>query len=327
MPTLSLDDLVLHDVNKHDIWDRRESAVANADVWKSACEEYRQSSHFQAGIPLKFHQIWIGTRQPPCVWLDTWRVDFMNAFKTTSTSDHVWEYNLWGNDKVRHMPMLNRDLFDAETAFQCQADILRLEVLYEYGGVYVDADIVSTVRDLRPALTEANETGFLITYEPDTKDKPYSVLGNSLIACTPKHPLILMLMAYIKQVYVYKRAHYSVEWVTGPLTYTKVLIHTNMPVTIPPSKQFYPAFHYVPNPSAIDVTTLDSFCFQFGYVFLPCYFASQILSHMPFSNLFFFFSYCSPTDTLALACPDGLKKITNVGKLINVLIIPKCNIL
>ncbi|CDF33947.1 unnamed protein product [Chondrus crispus] len=176
-----------------------------------------------------------------------------------------WQYKLWDNDAVKGLDMLNRALFDAESAPQCQADILRLEVLYEHGGVYVDADIVSTQRDLRPALEAARDTGFMITYEPDTKDKPYSILGNSLIACTPRHPLILMLMSYIKQVYPHKRNHYGVEWVTGPLTYTKVLINPDMPVTVPPSKDFYPAFHYVPNPSAIDLTSFDSYCFQFGY--------------------------------------------------------------
>lgn len=265
-----IDDLLLVDVNIHDIWDQRESAVGNAQLWKDACTSYKSSSHFSGGIPLKMHQIWIGSRQPPCVWLDTWRVEFMSKFKEAPSGEDKtvsmpeWQYILWDNESVQDMPMMNRDLFDAETAPQCQADILRLEVLYKYGGVYVDADIVSTIKDLRPALKDAEKTGFLITYEPDTKDKPYSILGNSIIACTPRHPLILMLMSYIKQIYAFKRAHYGVEWVTGPLTYTKVLVHTGMPITVPPSKDFYPAFHYVPNPSAIDVTKFDSYCFQFG---------------------------------------------------------------
>lgn len=262
-----LDGLYLVDVNQHDIWDKQESAVGNADVWRTACESYKNTSDFKGGIPLKMHQIWIGTRQPPCVWLDTWRVDFMSKYGSSDSqlkSSNSWTYHLWDNESVRNMSMINRQLFDAESAPQCQADILRLELLYKYGGVYIDADIVSTVRDLRPVIKSAQDTGFMITYEPDTKDKPYSVLGNSIIACTPKHPLILMLMSYIKQIYPFKRHNHGVEWVTGPLTYTKVLVHPNMPITIPPSSDFYPAFHYVPNPSAIDLTSLDSYCFQFG---------------------------------------------------------------
>lgn len=264
-PPLTINDVSLDDVNKYDIWDKRESAVANPQAWRRACTAYKASApEFAAGIPHTLHQIWIGSREPPCVWLDTWRIDFMQAF-AEKLAQPTWEYRLWDNDSVAHIRMQNQHIFDCEEAPQCQADILRLEVLYQYGGVYVDADIVSTVRDLRPALDAARETGFLITYEPDTKDKPYSILGNSIIACTPKHPLILMLMSYIKHIYPLKRAHYGVEWVTGPLTYTKVLVHTDMPVYIPPSKHFYPAFHYIPNPSAIDVSQFDSYCFQFGY--------------------------------------------------------------
>lgn len=281
-PEPTVDDIVLKQINKYDIWDQRECAIDddNRDFWIRACETYKSTADFTNGIPLLIHQIWIGTRQPPCVWLDTWRVDFMSAFSQNQyypsdsdpdsidddTDDNAaWYYRFWDNHAVKDMFMLNRSIFDAESAPQCQADILRLELLYEYGGVYIDADVVSTVRDLRPVLKQAADTGFVITYEPDTNEKPYSVLGNSVIAATPRHPLVLLLIAYIAKTYPLKRDHYGVEWVTGPLAYTKALMHTNMPITIPPSKDFYPAFHYVPNPAAIDLTAFDSYCFQFGY--------------------------------------------------------------
>lgn len=40
--------------------------------------------------------------------------------------------------------MINRDLYDGERMWQCKADILRLEILYKLGGVYIDADMVQT---------------------------------------------------------------------------------------------------------------------------------------------------------------------------------------
>jgi len=33
---------------------------------------------------------------------------------------------------------------------------------------------------------------FVIAYELDTQDKPYSVLGNSWVAGTPRHPLVVL---------------------------------------------------------------------------------------------------------------------------------------
>ncbi len=40
------------------------------------------------------------------------------------------------------LSMVNRDLYDQERMFQCKADILRLEILWHEGGIYVDADMV-----------------------------------------------------------------------------------------------------------------------------------------------------------------------------------------
>jgi hypothetical protein len=110
------------------------------------------------------------------------------------------------------------------------------------------------------------DTGFFCGYEPDTKDKPYSVIGNSFIACTPKHPLVDMLIKYIKAVYPHKRPYHGVEWVTGPLAFTKCISHTKMPWFVPPQIWFYPAFHYIPNPDAINLRDFPhSYAFQFGY--------------------------------------------------------------
>jgi len=92
------------------------------------------------------------------------------------------------------------------------------------------------------------------------------VIGNSFLAATPQHPLVDMLIKYIKGIYDHKRPYHGVEWVTGPLAYTKCISHTEMPWTVPPQVWFYPKFHYVPNPDAINMNDFpDSYAFQFGY--------------------------------------------------------------
>uniref|UniRef100_A0A7S1EIP6 Alpha 1,4-glycosyltransferase domain-containing protein n=3 Tax=Hemiselmis andersenii TaxID=464988 RepID=A0A7S1EIP6_HEMAN len=150
--------------------------------------------------------------------------------------------------------------------YQCKADILRLEILWREGGVYIDADMVWLHKDLQDVLDLCKDTGFFCGFEPDTKDKPYSVIGNSFLAATPKHPLVDMLIKYIRAIYPHKRPYHGVEWVTGPLAYTKCISHTKMPWTIPPQIWFYPKFHYVPNPDAINLADFpDSYAFQFGY--------------------------------------------------------------
>mmetsp|Transcript_8217 Transcript_8217/g.14059 ORF Transcript_8217/g.14059 Transcript_8217/m.14059 type:complete len:755 (+) Transcript_8217:168-2432(+) len=251
-------DVKLTAISRFNNWDSRECAVeqANADQWKAETKAYVQTC---GPIPKVIHQIWIGPKEPPCVWLDSWRGGYLKDYPE-------WGYQLWTDEEVAGMKMLNRNFYDQEKMYQCKADLLRLEILYEHGGVYIDADMVSLKKNLAPIIESGKDTGFIIAYEPDTKDKPYSVIGNSLIACTPRHPIIKMLMLYIRSVYPHKRPYHGVEWVTGPLAYTKCIAHTNMPMTVPPVHYFYPKFHYVPNPSAINLSSFpNSFCFQFGY--------------------------------------------------------------
>jgi hypothetical protein len=38
-----------------------------------------------------------------------------------------------------------------------------------------------------------------------------------------------MLIKYIKAIYPHKRPYHGVEWVTGPLAFTKCISHTQMP--------------------------------------------------------------------------------------------------
>eukprot|EP00439_Symbiodinium_sp_Y106_P073324 s258_g13.t2 len=169
--------------------------------------------------------------------------------------------------QVAKLPMINDQIYHQEKMWQCKADILRLEFLWHHGGLYVDADMISVEqKSLDRILELGKETGWVIAYEPDTKDKPYSILGNSVIACTPHHPLTLMLILFLKQTYHQKRNHIEVFAVTGPVMYTKCLVDSGMPISLAPQEWLYPAFHFVPNPDAINFSAFPKcLMFQFGY--------------------------------------------------------------
>eukprot|EP00913_Durusdinium_trenchii_P032700 g30609.t1 len=226
-------------------WDRRECAVQNKDAWKEVCAKY------QKDLPMP---------EPPCLWIDTFRVEYLAA-------NPGWGFHLWSDEEVAQLPMINQEIYTKEKMWQCKADILRLEFLWHHGGLYVDADMISVEqKSLDKILELGKETGWVIAYEPDTKDKPYSILGNSVIACTPHHPLTLMLILYLKQTFDHKRHHIDVFAVTGPVMYTKCLVDSGMPISLAPQEWLYPAFHYVPNPDAINFAAFPKcLMFQFGY--------------------------------------------------------------
>ncbi|CAE8666188.1 unnamed protein product, partial [Polarella glacialis] len=247
-------------IGSYNHWDRRECAVGNPEEWRARCAKYMKDISGSADIPKVIHQIWVGPKEPPCLWIDTFRIDYLEA-------NPDWKFELWSDDQVATLPMFNEKIYTEEKLWQCKADVLRLEFLWHHGGVYVDADMISVGnKSLNSIIELGKETGFVIAYEPDTKDKPYSILGNSVIACTPHHPLILMLILFLKQTYHQKRHVVDVFAVTGPVMYTKCLVDCNMPISIADQQLLYPAFHFVPNPDAIDFSRFpDCLMFQFGY--------------------------------------------------------------
>ena len=68
-----------------------------------------------------------------------------------------------------------------------------MQVLWREGGVYIDADMVWLHKDLQDVLDASKDTGFFCGYEPDTKDKPYSVIGTHTHTHTHTHRLLLQL--------------------------------------------------------------------------------------------------------------------------------------
>jgi len=84
-------------------------------------------------IPKIIHQLWIGDKPRPSKLMDTWR-----------DKNPDFEYICWNEEEMQKRKFI----------FKCQkkineieeingkADIMRWEILYEYGGVFIDADSI-----------------------------------------------------------------------------------------------------------------------------------------------------------------------------------------
>jgi mannosyltransferase OCH1-like enzyme len=85
-------------------------------------------------IPKIIHQIWIGdpTKKP---------INYMNTWIKQHPS---WDYMMWSEKEIDKLNLVNRDKYDYYyklKKYHGCADIVRIEVLYKYGGIYVDAEI------------------------------------------------------------------------------------------------------------------------------------------------------------------------------------------
>ena len=91
------------------------------------------------------HIIWIGDALFPQFCKDSY--EYHNP---------DWAVNVWTDD---NMPKLyNQEIYDKVTHPAYKADIARLEILYEYGGLYVDADTVC-LKPLKLPRTPFTSTG------------------------------------------------------------------------------------------------------------------------------------------------------------------------
>lgn len=177
-------------------------------------------------IPKIIHQFWTGEPMPAAYrrFIEGWR-----------QLHPEWELILWGEE--RPIPKLkNQDLYDRAAEIvdrhiiPLQSDILRYELLYKFGGVWVDTDIepLRAVDELLAGL-EAFATWEL-------QDE---VAANGFMGCTKGHPLAKALVDGIEEA-VAKRRSKEASVITGPHYLTSKLTPD---VVMLPQKYFFPYKH------------------------------------------------------------------------------------
>ncbi len=165
-------------------------------------------------IPPIIHQVWLGSPPPEKYreWMTTW----MNW--------HGWAYRLWTDDDVKCMELYNQDLYDHADNYGEKSDILRFEILYEYGGMYVDVDFEC----INPAIFDELHCSwdFYIGFEPLEHGllNGYDMFKfcNAIIGAAPGHPIMLKLIEDLRSNYIACKGLWTVEK-TGPAYVTRTI--------------------------------------------------------------------------------------------------------
>jgi len=155
-------------------------------------------------IPKIIHQIWIGPKEPPTIPMDTWKDKHPN-----------FEYIRWNEEEFikRDMKFECQNRIDSMEQWCGKADIIRLELLYKYGGVFLDADslCIEPIDDLM-------DNNFLI-YENEKVRK--GLIANGIMGFTPKHPFIRKCINFIINNEVSQAKTGLLPWqITGPVLIT-----------------------------------------------------------------------------------------------------------
>jgi len=87
---------------------------------------------YDSKIPKIFHQIWLGNTKLPR--------DLKKLSESWLQYNPDFQYVLWTDSDVAKLPLINREIFTSLANLGARSDILRYEILYSYGGIYIDTD-------------------------------------------------------------------------------------------------------------------------------------------------------------------------------------------
>lgn len=212
-------------------------------------------SHDEMMIPPIFHSIWLGKKFP---------TEYEYFYESWRTHHPEWLFIFWTDNPVnydkgevvvhsfeeldyvmqsgstqftvvdtRELVFDNRVFFDETDSYGERSDILKWEVVYRYGGVYIDSDF--------ECLAPLDELHY--RYEFYTGIQPLDTnmvqLGAALYGATPQHPILEHCVETIKD----DRHNPQVVIKTGPIHFTRSFIAVAPGcehVVALPASYFYP---------------------------------------------------------------------------------------
>ena len=135
-------------------------------------------------IPKLIHAIWLGPFTEPVEWLKTWE-PFCATYK--------WKFKLWRDSDIRDLKLINEKEYNESVSYQQKSDIARYEIVYRFGGVYIDCDMIWLGNDLEKFLPL--KSGMFIGVNESPSPSLNKTIRSPFIAngffIAPKHHSIL----------------------------------------------------------------------------------------------------------------------------------------
>jgi len=167
-------------------------------------------------IPRILHRVWVGPDPLP--------EDFARNGETWRRHHPEWEMRLWTEDELPG-DLVRPEAYERLRKPTERSDIIRLEILFRFGGVYVDTDFEC----LRPIDPLIEGVDFF------TCDLKPGRVNNAVIGSVRGHPLLERALRELRP-----RTEYGYDkHGTGPF-FLEALVRDQPGVTIHPPHFFYP---------------------------------------------------------------------------------------
>ena len=133
-------------------------------------------------IPKIIHQLWIGNKPSPIKLMDTWK-----------EKNPDFEYIFWNEKEFenREMVFKCKEKIDEIEEINGKADIIRWEILYKYGGIFIDADSIC----IEPFDEEIISKKCFAGWEQEKLRK--GLIATGTMGFPPKHPLVKHAIKWI----------------------------------------------------------------------------------------------------------------------------------
>jgi inositol phosphorylceramide mannosyltransferase catalytic subunit len=159
-------------------------------------------------IPKILHQIWLGSPFP----------EKYKAFRDSWIRAHPdWQYKLWTEAEIEALGLFNKDLYDAAANYGAKSDIAKYEIIYRFGGVYIDTDY-----ECIQALDLIHKTyDFYIGIQP--LDTEHVQIGLGLFGARPGHKILGTVIQQLRaNTTPADIANKQIVLSTGPLFFTPI---------------------------------------------------------------------------------------------------------
>ncbi|EOU2463884.1 glycosyltransferase family 32 protein [Vibrio navarrensis] len=167
-------------------------------------------------IPKVIHYIWFGRNQLPIVVLRC-----IESWKKYAPD---FEIKVWNEDNIpRDIPFVEEMLKEKKWAFA--SDYMRLHLIYNFGGIYLDTDI-ELVKNIEPLLANNCFLGY------ESKGRPTT----GIFGAVKGHPLILTCIKIMENRYTEKLPYF----IAPEVATEAVKINPTSDFFIYPEDCFYP---------------------------------------------------------------------------------------
>ena len=172
-------------------------------------------------VPERLHFIWIGSQIP---------LKYIKNIESFRTQNKQYEIYVWVDrnsslqmlqnqsfhvQKIQTSLLINREIYEQETNYGAKSDILRYELVFQYGGIYFDIDSVA----LKPL--DGNFRKAFVIFSPGYKN-----LSNAVFGFAKKSSFLHFVLKSLPSHYKAFRK----EWVpsrTGPAYFTSCFLKYN----------------------------------------------------------------------------------------------------